>query len=72
MAFNYVTPARFPYVQTEQGKFDLDRFDPEFFAHYEERIRDLQALASKPTSFCFTPTTHGDSRPWISGTTKPT
>jgi len=44
MAFNRVEPPRFPYQQTEPGKLDLDRFDPDFFAHYEERIRDLQAL----------------------------
>jgi hypothetical protein len=44
MVFNHVEPPRFPYVQTAPGTFDLERFDPAFFAHYESRIRDLQAL----------------------------
>ena len=44
MAFNHVEPPRFPYVKATDGRFDLDRFDPEFFAHYEARLKDLQAL----------------------------
>jgi len=55
MAFNYVAPVRFPYLQTEQGKFDLERFDPEFFAHYEERIRDLEALGIEADIILFHP-----------------
>jgi hypothetical protein len=55
MVFNRVEPARFPYLQTEPGKFDLDRFDPEFFAHYESRIRDLQALGIEADIILFHP-----------------
>lgn len=55
MAFNHVEPPRFPYVQTQPGKFDLDRFDPEFFAHYESRIRDLQALGIEADIILFHP-----------------
>jgi hypothetical protein len=55
MVFNHVAPARFPYLQTEPGKFDLDRFDPEFFAHYESRIRDLEALGIEADIILFHP-----------------
>jgi hypothetical protein len=55
MVFNRVEPPRFPYVETSAGKFDLDRFDPEFFAHYESRIRDLQALGIEADIILFHP-----------------
>ncbi len=55
MVFNRVEPPRFPYVQTAPGKFDLDRFDPEFFAHYESRIRDLEALGIEADIILFHP-----------------
>jgi len=55
MVFNRVLPPRFPYVQTEAGTFDLERFDPEFFAHYEQRIRDLQALGIEADIILFHP-----------------
>ena len=55
MVFNRVEPPRFPYQQTQPGKFDLDRFDPEFFAHYESRIRDLQALGIEADIILFHP-----------------
>jgi len=55
MVFNHVEPRRFPYVQTEPGKFDPDRFDRQFFAHYEERIRDLQALGIEADIILFHP-----------------
>jgi Domain of unknown function (DUF5060)/Protein of unknown function (DUF4038) len=55
MVFNRVDPPRFPYLQTAPDKFDLDRFDPEFFAHYETRIRDLQALGIEADVILFHP-----------------
>jgi hypothetical protein len=55
MAFNHVAPPRFPYVQTGPETFDLDRFDPELFAHYEQRIRDLQALGVEADIILFHP-----------------
>ena len=55
MFFNRVEPPRFPYMQTGPGKFDLDRFNPEFFAHYEARIRDLQALGIEADVILFHP-----------------
>ena len=55
MVFNRVEPPRFPYVQPQPGRFDLDRFDPEFFAHYEARIRDLAALGIEADIILFHP-----------------
>ena len=55
MVFNRVEPPRFPYQQPQPGKFDLDRFDPEFFAHYESRILDLQALGIEADIILFHP-----------------
>jgi len=55
MIFNHVEPPRFPYVRTADGRFDLDRFDPEFFAHYEERLKDLQVLGIEADIILFHP-----------------
>jgi len=54
MIFNHVEPPRFPYVAAD-GRFDLDRFNPEFFAHYEARLRDLQALGIEADIILFHP-----------------
>ncbi|MFF2053472.1 DUF5605 domain-containing protein [Leifsonia sp. NPDC058194] len=42
--FNTNDPDRYPFVQREDGSFDLARFDPEYFARLEERLRRLDAL----------------------------
>jgi hypothetical protein len=55
MVFNCVEPPRFPYLQPQPGKFDLDRFDAAFFAHFESRIRDLQALGIEADIILFHP-----------------
>ena len=55
MIFNHVEPPRFPYVKRADGHLDLDRFDPEFFAHYEARLRDLQALGIEADIILFHP-----------------
>ena len=55
MTFNHVEPPRFPYVKAGDGSFDLDRFDPEFFAHYESRLKDLQALGIEADIILFHP-----------------
>lgn len=55
MAFNHVEPPRFPYVKAADGRFDLDRFDAEFFAHYEARLKDLQALGIEADIILFHP-----------------
>jgi hypothetical protein len=55
MKFNHVEPPRFPYIKTADGRFDLDRFDPAFFAHYETRLKDLQALGIEADIILFHP-----------------
>ena len=55
MVFNRVDPPRFPYQRDTAGKLDLERFDPEFFAHYEARIRDLGALGIEADIILFHP-----------------
>lgn len=55
MTFNHVEPPRFPYAKTADGRFDLDRFDPEFFTHYEARLKDLQALGIEADIILFHP-----------------
>ncbi len=58
MVFNRVEPPRFPYARTAPGRFDLDRFDPAFFAHYESRIRDLETLGIEADIILFHPYDH--------------
>lgn len=55
MVFNQVEPPMYPYSQIGQDKFDLDRFNPEFFQHYEARIRDLQGLGIEADVILFHP-----------------
>lgn len=42
--FNANDPDRYPFVRDEDGSFDFTRFDPEYFARLEERLRQLDAL----------------------------
>lgn len=55
MKFNRVDPPRFPYTRTADGRFDLDRFDPDFFAHYEARLKDLRAMGIEADIILFHP-----------------
>lgn len=55
MEFNRVEPSRFPYVKTSGDNFDLERFDPIFFQHYEQRILELQALGIEADIILFHP-----------------
>ena len=56
--FNRVEPAKYPYVETAPLKFDLDRFNPEFFQHVEARIADLQKLGIQADVILFHPYDH--------------
>jgi Domain of unknown function (DUF5060)/Protein of unknown function (DUF4038) len=56
--FNRVEPASYPYVETSPLKFDLDRFNPEFFQHVERRIADLQRLGIQADIILFHPYDH--------------
>lgn len=55
MVFNQVEPPRYPYPRSGPDAFDFERFDPAFFAHYEARIRDLQALGIEADIILFHP-----------------
>lgn len=43
-AYNQNEPALFAFAKGADGKFDFRRFDPAFWQHLEQRVRDLQAL----------------------------
>lgn len=53
--YNRTDPPDYPYLQIARNRFDFDRFDPEFFAHVEERIRDLQRLGIEADVILFHP-----------------
>ena len=42
--FNSNEPERFPYHRADDGSFDHERFDPEYWDHLERRIDQLDAL----------------------------
>jgi hypothetical protein len=54
-AFNHVEPPRLPYRQADDGKFDFERFDPEYFRHIEQRLFDLNALGIQADLILFHP-----------------
>ncbi len=56
--FNRVEPAAYPYVENGPQKFDLERFNPEFFQHVEKRLEDLQRLGIEADIILFHPYDH--------------
>ncbi|WP_267420630.1 MULTISPECIES: DUF5605 domain-containing protein [unclassified Curtobacterium] len=42
--FNSNDPERYPFARNDDGTFDLERFDPEYWDRLERRIDDLGAL----------------------------
>ena len=52
-------PRRFPFVQRDGGRFDLERFDVEFFANLERRIRQLRDLGIEADLILFHPYDEG-------------
>lgn len=42
--FNSNDPERYPFVRHEDGTFDLERPDPAWWDHFEQRVDDLDAL----------------------------
>jgi len=45
----------FPYLRRADGKVDFERFDPTYFAHYEEGLRQLQGLGLQADLILFHP-----------------
>jgi hypothetical protein len=56
--FNRVEPSSYPYVESAPLKFDLDRFNPEFFQHVEKRLDDLERLGIEADIILFHPYDH--------------
>lgn len=54
-AYNSAEPDRFPFPGSREAGFDLDRFDPSFFAKLEQRIRELAALGIEADLILFHP-----------------
>jgi hypothetical protein len=42
--YNSNEPPRYPFERRADGSWDVERFNPDFFAHLERRIDDLAAL----------------------------
>ncbi len=57
-AFNRVDPPEFPYVRKADGTFDLNRFNPAFFANVDRRIRELEAMGVQADIILFHPYDH--------------
>ena len=53
--FNRVDPATFPFPRSADGQFDLERFDPRFFANVEARIRELNEMGVQADVILFHP-----------------
>lgn len=54
-AYNANEPVYYPFERDAAGKNDLTRFNPKFFQHLEQRIRDLQALGIEADLILFHP-----------------
>jgi hypothetical protein len=56
--FNHVEPSVYPYIQTSPLKFDLDRFNPQFFQSVEKRITELEKMGIEADMILFHPYDH--------------
>jgi hypothetical protein len=54
-AFNRSEPPRYPFVGTPPSRWDLDRFNPEFFRHLETRVGQLRDLGIECDLILFHP-----------------
>ncbi|WP_199614046.1 DUF5605 domain-containing protein [Paenibacillus alkalitolerans] len=57
--FNDAEPSIYPFVTTQEGVFDLSRFNPEYFSRMEKRIQDLSALGIEADIILFHPYDEG-------------
>ncbi len=53
--YNHNEPPFYPFVRDADGKNDLTRFNPAFFAHLERRIADLRGLGIQADLILFHP-----------------
>lgn len=54
-AFNSEEADCYPFIRRGDGSFDLEQFDPRYFAKLEQRIRDLQQLGIEVDLILFHP-----------------
>jgi hypothetical protein len=53
--YNRNEPVYYPFERTESGEWDFDRFDPEFFGHFERRVDNLRELGIEADLILFHP-----------------
>ncbi len=53
--YNHNEPPFYPFPRSAEGTNDYTRFNPEFFAHLEQRIRDLARLGIEADLILFHP-----------------
>jgi uncharacterized protein DUF5060/uncharacterized protein DUF5605/uncharacterized protein DUF4038 len=53
--YNANEPVYYPFERDAAGQNDLTRFHPPFFRHFEQRIRDLQAMGIEADLILFHP-----------------
>jgi Protein of unknown function (DUF4038)/Domain of unknown function (DUF5060) len=51
----HAADTQYPFPETSPGKFDIERFQPEYFQHYEEGIRNLETLGIQADIILFHP-----------------
>ncbi|MBA4065616.1 MAG: DUF5060 domain-containing protein [Isosphaera sp.] len=54
-AFNRTEPPRYPFAGTPPNKWDLERFNPDFFRHLEKRVGQLRDLGIEADVILFHP-----------------
>ncbi len=54
-AYNANEPVYYPFERDAAGHNDLTRFNPKFFQHLEQRVRDLEALGIEADLILFHP-----------------
>jgi hypothetical protein len=57
--YNQNEPLLYPFEKNTNGKFDLARFNPEFFHHLEQRVKDLMAFGIEADLILFHPYDEG-------------
>jgi hypothetical protein len=58
-AYNKNEPTLYPFEKDPNKKFDFARFNPEFFRHLEQRVRDLMELGIEADLILFHPYDEG-------------
>lgn len=55
MEYNENEPLYYPYERDLQGNWDMSRFNPEFFTHFEKRVKDLCDIGIEADIILFHP-----------------